>query len=507
MKQSRIFPVFKGFIFGFFFFSISLWLVGFHEMWRDELQAWLIARDSTSLINLYNNLQHEGTTGLWHLFLYLLTRIFESPVTMQYFHVAISSISIFILFVWSPFTTTQKVLLSFSYFLFYEYSIIARNYSISVMLIFLACALFSRRKIFPFTFAITLFLLSHTNVFGLIFAICIFLTIFFDEIVVRKRNIVNHSLTIKEILAIIFVFLGFFFASIQLLSSNDINDRLDWYFYPNLDRFKYVYQAMVGAYIPFPEISLSFWNSPLLLTKPSLAYLSFLPMSILSIFCIYFFRRPTSFFLYFSLSVSLLLFFYASNHGALRHKGFLFISFISALWIYNSCDTKNYFKNFGKLKVFDKLKFNNLINFFFIVHFCSGLVVNILDYKYHFSSAKQTAEFLKKNNLSNLQIIGHGPTIAVAGYLPNKKIYFADTNRFGTWIKNDISILRKLDLEYLDAASAKFVSQYGDALLILNFSIEEISGDRRLEYRFEKLFESDNCTVKSEKFYVYRFLH
>ena len=58
------------------FIFISLWLVNFHEIYRDEAQTWLLSRDSSSISELLWNLKYEGTTGLWHLILYPLTRFF-----------------------------------------------------------------------------------------------------------------------------------------------------------------------------------------------------------------------------------------------------------------------------------------------------------------------------------------------------------------------------------------------------------------------------------------------
>ena len=45
-----------------------------HEMWRDEIQAWLIARDCKPPIELIKVLKnYEGHPGLWHFGLFLLT--------------------------------------------------------------------------------------------------------------------------------------------------------------------------------------------------------------------------------------------------------------------------------------------------------------------------------------------------------------------------------------------------------------------------------------------------
>lgn len=57
-----------------------------HEMWRDELEAWLIARDSNSIFALLKNLKYTGHPPLWYFCLYIITRFIQSPWAMQLFH-------------------------------------------------------------------------------------------------------------------------------------------------------------------------------------------------------------------------------------------------------------------------------------------------------------------------------------------------------------------------------------------------------------------------------------
>ena len=65
-----------------------------HEMWRDELQAWLLARDSAGPADLFANLKYEGHPALWHLLLMPLTRLTASPVAMQALHLVIASTTV-----------------------------------------------------------------------------------------------------------------------------------------------------------------------------------------------------------------------------------------------------------------------------------------------------------------------------------------------------------------------------------------------------------------------------
>jgi len=72
------------------FLLLNLSSLVFHEMWRDELQAWLIARDSKNILELFINLKYEGHPALWYLLLTPLTKVFLRLVckycTYPYFY-------------------------------------------------------------------------------------------------------------------------------------------------------------------------------------------------------------------------------------------------------------------------------------------------------------------------------------------------------------------------------------------------------------------------------------
>ena len=54
-----------------------------HEMWRDELQQWMIALDADGVTSLLANMRFEGVTPLWHLCLFGLSRLTAHPASMQ----------------------------------------------------------------------------------------------------------------------------------------------------------------------------------------------------------------------------------------------------------------------------------------------------------------------------------------------------------------------------------------------------------------------------------------
>ena len=118
-------------------FSIVASLVLFnHEMWRDEIQAWLLARDSSNFLNLLNNLRYEGHTPLWHFLLFPLTKLQLSISSMQFLSLIIGILTASVILFISPFDRLEKLLFIFGYYFFYEYVILSRNYGISLLLLF-----------------------------------------------------------------------------------------------------------------------------------------------------------------------------------------------------------------------------------------------------------------------------------------------------------------------------------------------------------------------------------
>jgi hypothetical protein len=79
------------------FVIFEFFLISHHAMWRDELQAWLLARDSRDVFELFRNLKYEGHPPFWHLLLMPLTRIFGFPESMQWLHLGIAASSIYVL--------------------------------------------------------------------------------------------------------------------------------------------------------------------------------------------------------------------------------------------------------------------------------------------------------------------------------------------------------------------------------------------------------------------------
>jgi hypothetical protein len=123
---------------------LVLWLAGVvfttlsHEYWRDEVRALSLARAATSPFDLYGLIQYDGHPVLWYLLLFIGTSLADSPLVLPIASAAVAMAAV-ALFVWrSPFELWVKGVFIFGALPFYEYSVVARNYGISMLLLFLA---------------------------------------------------------------------------------------------------------------------------------------------------------------------------------------------------------------------------------------------------------------------------------------------------------------------------------------------------------------------------------
>ena len=498
------------------FLISALCFVPYHEMWRDELQAWLLARDSQSVFELFKNLKYEYHQGLWYLLLFPLTRIFTYPEAMQYLNIFIATAAIYILARYSPFSLLQKILLAFSYFLFFEYALIARNYALTVFFIFLICALFSTRTKYSLAFASAIFFLCHTSVLGLIFAICISLTVLLEAQILRikeraAKDKATHGFHWQVALASLIVITGIGSAVFQLSPPADLAVG-PWKLYPSLAGLKAILIVTVGAYFPLPNFELHFWRTLFGLSNEFITIFSIMWVAFfVLLFARFLSTRPAALFLYVSASAALILLFYAKHLGELRHHGFLLIALLSALWIYQDCASceklwwGKYFKS-----VSEKLASRALVALL-IVQFISSSIAIFIDYRYVFSSAKETAQFLRSSDLTSAEMIGDVSytASAVAAYLNNKPFFYPDAQRYGTFIKWDKERTKEVNLSTLLSDSRRLALQGHPVVLILNQSLDDykIGPDvNASQIHFKKIFESSPIILWDERFYVYLFL-
>ncbi len=187
--------------------NILLWIIlsiglicykfNFHELWKDEWQAWLVARD-LDLGDMLAFLNYEGHPSLWYIYLKSWTYIpIEEYISIQIAHSILVVITLYYLIVKINLPSIWKLLLSLSYFIIFEYGVINRGYILVILLSLIAMDFIMRDK-HSWKLGFILLLLCQTEAYGVILAgsITAYLLINADgNKLVLNKNILIWSIT------------------------------------------------------------------------------------------------------------------------------------------------------------------------------------------------------------------------------------------------------------------------------------------------------------------------
>jgi len=466
-------------------------------MWRDELQGWLLARDSSTIGDLFRNTRYEGHPILWHLGLFFITKITHNPFFMQIYHLLIATGVVFILARYSPFTRLQKFLFSFGYYPLYEYAAISRNYSIGLLLMFAACAIYRSGRANKYIYlAIALFLLAHTNIYGLILMVCLSGYFFLDTVLnAQKRQWVSGKKG-QCLLAVLIVIIGAATSLMHIIPPPDTGYAVGWHTDWSNQRMVSVLGVVYKAFVPIPVNELHFWGTNIVHSPGVCLWLS---VALLIISGMLLARSPLVLLLYLGSTAGLLAFMYVKYFGSQRHHGYLFILLVISLWLAGGG-----LKRDGKRPGFQFLAHGlTVTKYIFITlllaaNVYAGVLSSCLEWKYEFSMGKAAAKYIKENGLDTKPWAGHQDyaVASVCGYF-DKMVYYPRSNREGSFIifnnkREPIESLRALAMikEY-----AK--DKWQDTILILNFR------PRRRKHRNIQIIKSfEGCVVPNEEFYI-----
>jgi hypothetical protein len=288
-----------------------LWLIlsGFalshHEKWGDEAQSWLLARDLSLPRIWFYELRYEGTPGLWHTILWIAQHIFHMPYAgIGPLGLCFAAAGAAFIQWRAPFPRPVRYLLLFSYFIVYQYAIVARSYTLLPLLLFAAASFFHDRE-HPERITILLVLLSQLSVHGSLLADAIALCYAID--VLRNWNSLSEQAR------------RWFFLCAAIL----VADNLFLYLVlkPTPDVAEFAIKTN-----PTPPLKK-------LMSILSGAFLDYwIPSSIfLVILGAWFYTRRRL--LEFLLPLALVVGLYVKVHGVWHHHGTAFVAVVASLWI------------------------------------------------------------------------------------------------------------------------------------------------------------------------------
>src|ERR1017187_634433 len=339
------------------FFIVALFGMFHHAMWRDEHQAWLIARASHSIPQLFYNMRYEGHPPIWHILLYFITCFTHDPTYMQALHLLIAGLFIFVFNRYSTIEIPYKILFSFGYFTLFEYTVISRIYGLTVLIIFIVCALYKNRYSNYILLGIMLALLADVSIYGVIISIGISGVLLLDYLISNKKN--NNDLK-KLIAALFLVIISVAFSLYMIIPDKDNTFLLT---YPKgffeFERWTNAFSKLFTSYFYIPKTDgMDFWNTNIYysmnykLETPLwdwfhshqlyLWTLIILPAITFTLSIIIFIRKPLILLLYAGVTTGIISMLYYTNLLWARYTGFLLIILIVCYWLMNYYPDKTY---------------------------------------------------------------------------------------------------------------------------------------------------------------------
>lgn len=200
---------------------LNLILVFLHEPWRDEIHAWLMAKD-LSIFELLIESRFDGHPILWHLLLMPFAKLNFPILTLNIISYLILLISTWLFLFKTKIPLPIKIFAIFTIPFTYTYSAISRNYSCIILLLVLIGVFYPKRKEHPILYSILICLLIHTHSLAWGIVAGLTLTFHFYEIMLffKKKN----TTSLKPILiGLAFIVLNTLFVVFELFGTSNIN--------------------------------------------------------------------------------------------------------------------------------------------------------------------------------------------------------------------------------------------------------------------------------------------
>jgi hypothetical protein len=502
------------------FAALSIFGLLHHEPWRDEAQAWLIARDCPDLASLLRVAGYEGHPSLWPLLLRPLARAGLPFSSAALVHLLIALAAVFLFLRNAPLARHQKALFVCGYYVAFEYNLIVRNYALCFLTLFALASIYPARFRRPMAFAALLALLANTALYGLVVAV-VLAGVYALDLHRLAPAVSRRRLAAAGMLAAA----GFVFCVWQLWPPADIMPPTshsgkikDSLFDFSLARtqFTAVSRALVGAFLPLPVEGPHFWNTRLAHAPLQTAGLlegfpawlrwawgaltvcpAIVSVALLS-------RRTVPVLGYLAASLALLSLFFLIHGGFLRHNGFIFMLFVFWWWVGEAYGENRWSRTSWARRWLGDRARGWLLTGFLVVQAAAAAAAFYNDVRYEFSSGRSAAAFLESEGLLDDRTLIAcypskiaGPVLAYTGRR-YPAVYMVEYRRSGSFMVwnseymwNQVLPLATV-LERVDQAAAG--GDYDRVILITNTETADRAHDAR--YR---LIASFNTTVDQQE--------
>jgi hypothetical protein len=483
------------------YLPVAIFAITHHEMWRDELHCWLVARDSPMPWDVVHNRAYDGQPPLWYLLLWLLQRATHDVRAMQVAHVLLATAVVWVFASRAPLGRPLRALFPFGYFLAYEYVALSRCYGLALLLALLLCDHHPRRLERPARTALLLGGLALTTTVSTVVAVAYTTVLALEWVSLARRRDPAARRAWLPVAAGIAAFVAA--AMCAWPPADSTVAHVTW---PKEMPDDFAPTRLIVALLPIPRAYFYFWNSNALLEYEPFRRVA-VPVSLaLAAWLVFVLSRRREAALLFGLgTVALMGLFGLVYGGDVRHHGFLFVLLLMGAWLVKQEEPATPPARQARWRRVRDAALAPTLAVVLLGHAAGTPIALGYEYAKVFSSGERAAKVLRAEGLAGALLVAEVdyPATAVLGQLEgNASAYSPRTQHTFSFVKWTRSrAWDPSDEDTLAYAAALGGARGEDAVLLMNRPLLPELVDGRSVVRIAELYDS---MIQEENFYIYR---
>ncbi len=465
-----------------------------HEFWRDEIRALTLVQEAGNPLDLLRLIRYEGHPLLWFLILYIGKSLINTPLILPIISILIAFTAVAIFMFYSPFPLWFRCLFIFNAFPLYEYSVMARNYGITMLLLFIAALLYRKRQQQPILLAFVLALMANTNVHAIILSGLIAVIWVWDHFT-EKKEVPQKVSWRTLILPLLIILVGMMICILVILPPQDLILVRTGQSHSIRELIRSLINAVFRPDITFDKIMPEIF--------PSLGIIILFFVSAFGLL-----RKPALMLAALACQTAMGLTFLLAYTGKYRHQGLFLIFIVALYWLYN--------EKVEKQPLHKNLNLVNKTGFFALSILIIGNIFMlkstvVADINIAASASKQFGTFLNQSETYHNAIILPEPDYMMESlpYYSDNRIYFPREDRFGTTTSWSTEANTYLTLGDLLSTARQLKSQYNQPVLIAigHWDIDFEHPDE-IHYSYNKIFawnENDVADFNNSTEFIIEF--
>lgn len=458
----------------FIIFAFLALVIGInHEPWADEAQSWIIARDASVGEIIWDISRYEGTFPLWFLTIKLFISL---GLQYEYFFIIpiiISLIGLLVFLKGVKAPTIVKVLVPFTYYIFYQYTIVARSYCYLFLALSIWAIYYKDREKKFLQYTLSLVLLSMISMHGMVISGVLGI-LFVIELINKKK--------VKEIVSVSTICLCTWIIECIVLL-------------PRMDLYMNVALSHSVMNVVWAILSTIFVGSNIIETL-----FSGIGVALTIIMVIYLIRIKEKSLCITSLCV---IAFMCLIRLVSHHLGIIYLVILFGVLV-------NYDLLKSKYKLFERLFITMLV-----LYISYTGISSINDFKGNYSAAKQIATYIEENNIDKSEIYRFGyKQVAILPYFESN--LFANTEKtIYEWKQSNTDFYDYVNFDE-EMIKEKNKDSYPEYILVEKENTDKISlineiiqntGKYDLIYSAEGKLYYKNTFVDTENFNLYKLIN